>query len=256
MALSIAIVLGLAFLPFFGLWLVSIRLKDASIVDIFWGPSFVVTALIAVGLRPMADALSNLVMLLVALWGLRLGLYLLNRNHGAGEDWRYQKMRAARPDHFTRWSLYGVFGLQWGVMSIVSLPVVATILSGGALNAITYLGVAIFVIGLAFEAIGDWQLSRFKADPMNAGKVMNRGLWGWTRHPNYFGDATVWWGLGVIALSAGHWWSLIGPLVMTYFLLNISGKAMLERKLSKSRVGYEDYLRNTSGFFPLPPRGR
>ncbi len=255
MVTQLILVLALAFLPFFALWGVSIAVKDASIVDIFWGPSFVVTAFIAWAVAPAVDALALTVLALVTLWGMRLGLYLFNRNHGNGEDWRYQKMRANHPDNFVSWTLYGVFGLQWGVMAVVSVPVVATILSGGTFNVITFIGIAIFTIGLAFEAIGDWQLSKFKADPANAGKVMNKGLWAWTRHPNYFGDATVWWGLGVIALGAGHWWTLIGPFVMTFFLVNISGKAMLERKLTKTREGYEAYLQNTSGFFPLPPRG-
>ncbi|MGB0920280.1 MAG: DUF1295 domain-containing protein [Alphaproteobacteria bacterium] len=254
MATQILMVLGLAFLPFFALWGVSIAVKDASIVDIFWGPSFVVTAFIAWVLASNPNAVSVTVLALVTLWGLRLGIYLFRRNHGSAEDWRYQKMRANHPDNFAVWSFYGVFGLQWAVMAVVSLPVVATLLSGGVFNALTFMGIAIFATGLAFEANGDWQLSRFKADPANAGKVMNKGLWAWTRHPNYFGDATVWWGLGVIALGAGHWWALIGPMVMTFFLINISGKAMLERKLAQTREGYEAYLQNTSGFFPLPPK--
>lgn len=258
MVLLIALTLVLAFAPFFLLWLVSIKVKDASIIDIFWGPSFACTAIICIGIAIATgrdiDLLAMLTAGLAILWGARLGLYLFNRNHGNGEDWRYQKMRAARPGYFNRWTLYGVFGLQWAVMSVVSLPLVATILSGGTINAITMIGVLVYAIGFLFEAIGDAQLSAFKKDPANQGKVMNKGLWAWTRHPNYFGNATLWWGIGIIAVSAGHYWSLIGPLVMTYFLLNISGKAMLERKLRKSREGYEAYITNTSGFFPLPPK--
>lgn len=248
----------LAFIPFFMLWLLSIKLKDASIVDIYWGPSFGVTALITLGVT-LANGialspLSWLAVGLTVLWGGRLGIYLWIRNVGHGEDWRYQNMRANRPGKFVGWSLYGVFGLQWGVMAIVSLPVVVTIISGGNINLLAGLGIVVFAIGFLFEAIGDYQLTAFKNDPTNSGKVMNRGLWAWTRHPNYFGNAALWWGLGLIAVSAGHWWTLVGPAVMTYFLVNISGKAMLERKLTKTREGYEDYLTQTSGFFPLPPK--
>ncbi len=248
----------LAFLPFFVLWLLSIKLEDASIIDIYWGPSFAVTALIAVTVAVASgNSLAPLALLtagLAVLWGARLGVYLWLRNAGHGEDWRYQNMRANRPGKFIAWSLYGVFGLQWLVMAVVSLPVVATIFAGGTVNLLSLIGVGLFAIGFSFEAIGDYQLAQFKKDPANKGQVMNKGLWAWTRHPNYFGNAALWWGLGLIAASAGLWWTLIGPAVMTYFLINISGKAMLERKLTKTRLGYEDYLKQTSGFFPLPPK--
>jgi len=256
----LALTLFLAFTPFLCLWFLSVRIKDASIIDIYWGPSFAVTGLIALAIsfavNGAVDGLSLLVSALTILWGARLGIYLFNRNHGNGEDWRYQKMRAGRGDKFERWTLYGVFGLQWLIMSIVSFPAAMTILTGGSINLITLIGVIIFAIGFLFEAIGDAQLSAFKKDPANNGKAMTTGLWAWTRHPNYFGNATLWWGIGVIAVGAGHYWTLIGPAVMTYFLINISGKAMLERKLKNSREGYQEYIANTSGFFPLPPKRR
>lgn len=254
MLIDILIVLALALVPFLILWAVSLAANDASIIDIYWGPSFAVTALIALLVSGPITPLGWLMFALTAVWGGRLGAYLFWRNHGAGEDWRYQKMRAAHADNFAIWSLYSIFGLQWGVMAIVSLPVVAGIVGGGEIGLLTYIGIAVYAVGLLFEAVGDWQLASFKADPANAGKVMDKGLWAWTRHPNYFGDATIWWGLGLIAAGAGYWWALIGPFVMNWFLVNISGKAMLERKLVGARAGYAEYVAKTSGFFPLPPK--
>jgi steroid 5-alpha reductase family enzyme len=241
------------------LWLKSLALRDASIVDIYWGPGFALIAAIAYAVGNGGDPPRRVLSLvLVSLWGLRLGLYLFWRNHGAGEDYRYQAMRRRHGERFRWVSLATVFGLQGALAWIVSLPVqVVHVASGGPLGPLDLAGALLFAVGLAFEAIGDWQLARFKADPANRGQVMDRGLWRYTRHPNYFGDALVWWGLFAIALAtpAGPW-TLPGPLLMSFLLLRVSGVPLLERGLRKRRPGYAEYAARTSAFFPWPPRPR
>jgi steroid 5-alpha reductase family enzyme len=239
------------------LWLVSLARRDASIVDIYWGPGFALIGAVACavgsGGQPARRALS---LGLVALWGLRLGSYLFWRNRGSGEDYRYAAMRRRHGERFGLVSLGTVFGLQGALAWIVSLPVqVVHVSDGGPLGAFDAAGALLFAIGFAFEAIGDWQLARFKADPAHAGLVMDRGLWRYTRHPNYFGDAVVWWGLFAIALATpAGLWTLPSPLLMSFLLLRVSGVPLLERGLRKRRPGYADYVARTSAFFPLPPR--
>ena len=239
-------------------WALSLALRDAGIVDIFWGPGFAVIALVTWAADPGHGARAALIAGLTMLWGLRLGLYLFIRWRGEPhEDRRYAAMRAKRGPAFWWQSLYIVFGLQAVIMLLVSLPVQFGIMAPAPahLTALDLVGALMVLAGLAFESIGDAQLMAFKADPANKGKVMDRGLWAWTRHPNYFGDALVWWGLFVTAFSAPTlWWTAIGPAVMTWFLINISGKALLERGLRKSRPGYDEYVARTSGFIPLPPK--
>ncbi len=238
------------------LWLLSLRLRDASIVDIYWGPGFAAIALLAFLLAPAGH---SLVTALTMIWGLRLGAYLLWRNAGAGEDPRYQAMRRHHGERFGRVSLFTVFGLQAALMWFVSLPVQVAQIAGppAALDSVGALGVALWCIGIFFESVGDWQLARFKADPANAARVMDRGLWRYTRHPNYFGDCCVWWGLFALAVSAtpGAVATISSPIVMAVFLLKVSGVALLERSIGMRRPEYADYVRRTSGFVPLPPRG-
>jgi steroid 5-alpha reductase family enzyme len=241
-----------------GTWAVSVAIRNASIVDLIWGFGFVVVGWIA---RLTADgftARQNLLVVLVTVWGLRLTAYLTWRNHGQGEDYRYVKMREHWGPRFPLISLGTVFGLQGVLMWVVSLPIQ---LGQGddeptSLGVLAVLGTLLWAVGMFFETVGDWQLARFKADPASAGKVMDRGLWSWTRHPNYFGDFCVWWGLGLVALETG--WpgviALIGPVVVSVLLLRVSGKALLERNLKRRRPGYEEYVARTSGFFPRPPR--
>jgi len=239
------------------LWLVSLWRRDASIVDIWWGPGFALIAAVAFALGSGGDpARRALSLALVSLWGLRLGAHLLWRNWGAGEDYRYQAMRRRHGERFGLVSLGTVFGLQGFLAWIVSLPVqVVHVSAGGALGALDALGAALTALGLGFEAVGDWQLARFKADPASRGQVMDRGLWRYTRHPNYFGDCCVWWGLTAIALAtpAGIW-TLPAPLLMSFLLLRVSGVPLLERGLAKRRPGYADYVARTSAFFPWPPK--
>jgi steroid 5-alpha reductase family enzyme len=239
-------------------WAASVPLHDLSIVDVAWGPAFVAVALAAAASGHGCVSRRWLLFALTALWGLRLGLHLLRRKlTEPGEDRRYRSMRERRPDRFALWSVGGVFAPQAVLVLVVSLPLTVSAQRHGHLSAAIVPGVVLFWVGLAFEAIGDEQLRRFKADPDSAGKVMDRGLWRYTRHPNYFGDACVWWGLWLIALQAGGtWWTAIGPVTMTVLLVRVSGKELLERDIANRRPGYADYVRRTSGFVPLPPRGR
>lgn len=240
------------------LWLVSLVLRDASIVDIYWGLGFVLIAWVAYAVMDSPTARGRIVTLLTTLWGARLATHLAWRNAGHGEDFRYAEMRERHGRRFWLVSLYLVFGLQGLLMWVVSLPVqVAQVQGTGVpLGWLDALGGGLWAAGVAFEAIGDWQLARFRSDPSNRGRVCDRGLWAWTRHPNYFGDAVMWWGLYCFAASAGARWTAVGPVVMTVLLLKISGVAMLERSLRASRPGYAEYVARTSAFFPLPPRRR
>ncbi|MCI5044920.1 MAG: DUF1295 domain-containing protein [Aquisalinus sp.] len=240
-------------------WGLSVMIRNASIVDILWGPGCagpaILTYLLADGAEPRALVLT----LLTALWGGRLGLYLARRNLGHGEDFRYVAMResvARKGGNFVIWSLYRVFLLQLFIAFFVSLPTqIGQIGGSGSLGLLAVAGILVFAIGLFFEAIGDWQLRQFKADPANKGKLMTTGLWAWTRHPNYFGDAAVWTGLTMIALeSPWGWMTILSPALMIFFLYSVSGKALLEKSMVKKYPEYADYKQRTSGFFPRPPK--
>ena len=237
-------------------WVISVMIKNASIVDIVWGLGFVVVAW-TVRLTVDGDgARQNLLTLLVTLWGLRLALYLGKRNIGHGEDFRYVLMRRKHGARFPIVSLYTVFAFQGALMWVVSLPVqLGQADDGVPVGPLAIIGVLLWVVGFVFETVGDAQLARFKKDPANAGKVMDKGLWSLTRHPNYFGDAVQWWGIGIVAAEAGTAAvGLIGPVVMTFLLTRVSGVPMLEHSMAKRRPGYEEYVRRTSAFIPRPPR--
>jgi steroid 5-alpha reductase family enzyme len=257
MALStLAATAALVAVAMLGVWLLSLALHDVSIVDVFWGLGFVLIAhavrATAAGFGPRAWLVTGL----VTLWGARLGAYLCWRNWGAGEDYRYQAMRRHYGQRFWLVSLAVVFALQGALMWVISLPVQLAIATPTppVLGPLDALGTALVLVGVGFEAVGDLQLARFKADPANRGRVMDRGLWRYTRHPNYFGDAVVWWGLFCFALTTpSHAWTIVGPLVMTWLLTRISGVPLLERKLAKTRAGYPEYVARTSSFVPWPP---
>lgn len=240
-----------------GTWLLSLILKNASIVDITWGLGFV-----AVAWSGRIDTEGNaarqwLLTVLVSVWGVRLAGYLFWRNHGKGEDFRYRAMRKHWGPRFGLISLVTVFVLQGTLMWIVSLPVQLGQARHTAIGPLAYVGAAVWLIGITFEAVGDLQLARFKADPASAGRVMDRGLWRYTRHPNYFGDSLVWWGLALIAAETGAGaWGLVGAAVMTILLVKVSGVALLEKSLVRRREGYADYVARTSAFVPLPPKRR
>ena len=236
-------------------WLISVAIKDASIVDISWGLGF---ATVATVLWIADDAKSNLdtlLWLMTLLWGLRLCLYLARRNLGHGEDYRYVAMRKRWGPAFPLISFLTVYTLQGTLMWVVSLPVQLSHRAEGSIGVLAVIGAVLWVVGLYFEVVGDIQLSRFKADPANQGKVLDTGLWRYTRHPNYFGDACVWWGIAIVACSVSVGvWGLIGAAVMNVLLLKVSGVALLERSLVRRKPEYQAYIDHTSAFIPRPPK--
>ncbi|MDA8961754.1 DUF1295 domain-containing protein [Congregibacter sp.] len=242
------------------LWLLSIALGDVSFIDSFWAIGFVVVAVASFAYLGMQETLhSHVLLLITAVWGLRLGVFLFLRWRRDGADPRYVRMvekASGNPHLFT---LKSVFLVQGVMLWVVSLPVQLGIFydSGFSLQALAFAGIAVAALGILFESIGDHQMTAFRAKPDNKGRVMDRGLWRYTRHPNYFGDACVWWGLFLIALDAGApWWAAVGPALLNWTLVRWSGAALLERRMKRSRPGYEDYIARTSSFIPLPPRAR
>jgi steroid 5-alpha reductase family enzyme len=251
------VTLGVTLAVMFLLWLYSLVIKDASIVDSFWGPGFALIGWVSLILTDGFQPRKLLLVALVTIWGLRLGLHIFIRNHGKGEDYRYKAMRKQHGDKFPLVSLFTVFGFQGLLMWFISMPLQIAQVSKTPdhLTLFDYAGAAVWAIGFLFEALGDWQLKQFKAEPKNQGKVMDRGLWRYTRHPNYFGDATLWWGYYLIACAVPiGFWTLLSPLTMTLFLMKVSGVSLLEKSLKKNKPGYAEYIARTSSFFPLPPK--
>ena len=237
------------------IWALSLPLRDASIADVFWGPGFALAAIVAAVISP-PSARATLLVVLTSVWGVRLALHIGTRwRKKKEEDRRYQAMRATWGDRFPWVSLFTVFLLQGALLWVVSLPLQAGAALGAArpLGPIDLAGVLVFGVGLAFEAVGDAQLARFLSDPSSRGRVMETGLWRYTRHPNYFGDALVWWGLGIIGAATGAWWCLLGPALMTFLLVRVSGVSLLEKDIAGRRPAYVAYVRRTSPFLPLPP---
>jgi steroid 5-alpha reductase family enzyme len=237
-------------------WSVSLMMRDASIVDIAWGLGFVLSAWAARFVAGGSGSGNWLLLMMVTVWGLRLTVYLARRNLGKGEDFRYQAMRRKHGERFAVVSLTTVFGLQGALMFVVALPVTLGQRDTDAqAGFVAFVGFVVWAIGLYFEAVGDAQLARFKRNPANAGKIMDQGLWALTRHPNYFGDCLVWWGLAIVGSVQGAGpWAFLGAAVMTVLLVRVSGVAMLDRLLAKRKPGYAEYMARTSGFIPLPKR--
>ena len=237
-----------------GAWLASLPLRDVSIVDSLWSLQFVAAAVTYARDAAILGPRATLILALTAIWGLRLSLYITWRHRGHGEDRRYQAIRARNQPYFALKSLYLVFLLQAVLAAVISLPLAGAIRSVAPLGVWDVLGLGLWCLGFAFEAGGDWQLARFKSDSANAGRVMDRGFWRHTRHPNYFGDFCIWWGFYSIALGAGAWWSLPGPLLMSVLLMKVSGVTLLEKDIGERRPGYAEYIRRTNAFFPGPMR--
>jgi steroid 5-alpha reductase family enzyme len=241
-----------------GLWLLSLPLRNASIVDIAWGPLFAVQALVYFALTPDGFAgRKALVSALVVIWAARLAWHVATRNLGHGEDSRYLAWRRAAGSSWWWRSLLSVFILQGLLAWVIGLPLYAA--QAGGPQQVTWLdamGAGVWAIGFTFEAVGDWQLRRFIANPANRGRTMRSGLWALTRHPNYFGDATEWWGFWLIAAAAGGWWSVFAPALMTVLLVRVSGVGLLERTIVQRRPDYADYMETTSAFIPWFPRHR
>ncbi|NVJ69230.1 MAG: DUF1295 domain-containing protein [Alphaproteobacteria bacterium] len=237
------------------LWLISIWRGHVSFIDAFWGTGFIVAAGATAWLLPALGLEQTIALILLTAWGLRLSIYLLKRYLRNGEDLRYVKILGSRTGAARHlFSLWFVFGLQGVLILIIVSPVIGILAaSPSSPDGWTILGASVWAIGAFFEWIGDWQLSRFKANPDNEGKVLNTGLWALTRHPNYFGDACVWWGLWLV----GHDITLVfAPALMTFLLMKWSGVPLLERGLKKRRPGYADYINRTNAFFPGPPKNK
>jgi steroid 5-alpha reductase family enzyme len=239
------------------LWAVSLALRNAGIVDIFWGLGFVLSAITYFALADGFDGRRLLVLILVGAWGLRLSGYIGWRNLGHEEDYRYRSMRERAGASFWWRSYFQVFMLQGLLLWVISAPLLASMHNEDPdhFTPVDLFGAALWCVGIFFETVGDYQLARFKADPANRGKVMRSGLWRYTRHPNYFGDATIWWGLWIIAAGTPWGWATVfAPIIMTALLLRVSGVALLERTITRRRPEYADYIESTSAFIPWLPK--
>lgn len=239
------------------LWIWSIFIKNVSIVDIFWGVGFVIVNAFYVFMSGELDARKIVILTLVSIWGLRLAIYLAFRNIGKGEDFRYQEFRRNYgPKRYWWFSFFQTFLLQGVLIMIVSLPFLGihSSVNSGELKLLDYIGITVWFIGFTFEAGGDYQLSRFKRDLKNKGKVLNTGFWKYTRHPNYFGDSAVWWAYALFSIAAGSYWQIVGSIIMTLLIIKISGVSLLEKTLKETKPQYRDYIKKTNSFFPWFPK--
>ncbi len=235
-------------------WILSVLKRNVTLVDSLWGPFFALAAVTYATVAVATGPRAGLVITLVTLWAARLSAYLTWRNWGRAEDARYQTIRRNHEPGFAGKSLYIVFGLQGSLAWLISLPLLAAVTGAGDITLLDFLGVGLWLFGMVFETAADWQLARFKRRPENAGKVMDRGLWRYTRHPNYFGEFCVWWGFYLLALGAGGWWSVLSPILVTFLLLKVSGVVMLDRDIVSRRPEYRQYVQRTNAFFPGPSR--
>lgn len=239
------------------LWAISAIIKNVSIVDLFWGLGFVLTS----GFYFLStDAIvprKIILMVLVSIWGLRLSIYLAWRNIGKGEDFRYREFRRKYGEKRYWWvSFFQTFLLQGVLMWLISAPLLGAqyYSSEGPLGILDYAGIVFWIIGFSFEAGGDFQLARFKSDASNKGKLLDTGFWRYTRHPNYFGDSSVWWGYGLICISAGSYIPVLGSILMTALIIKVSGVALLEKSLKEQKPQYKEYIEKTSAFLPWFPK--
>lgn len=238
-------------------WLLSLARKNVTHVDSMWSLFFVIaaftTAAFVLFVYP-APARLTLVLACVTIWALRLFIYLTWRNWGPHEDSRYVQIRNNNQPHFWFKSIYIIFGLQAVLAWLISISLHAAIAATSPLNMLDYVGLALFIFGLVWESLADMQLSRFKANPSYKGKVLDAGLWRYSRHPNYFGEACVWWAFYLFALAGGAWWAIISPILMTILLLKVSGVSLLESTIVERRPAYAEYIRRTNAFFPGVPK--
>lgn len=235
-------------------WLYSVLRRDVSIIDSLWSLMMLAALLSYLLLGSPSTVRGTLVLGLVAVWGVRLSVHITIRNHGQPEDRRYQAIRANNQPRFWFKSLYIVFGLQAFLAWLIVLPAVAAAGSATAIGWLDMAGVTVWSAGMYFEVVGDWQLMRFQRSRGNEDAVLDDGLWRYTRHPNYFGEALLWWGVYLLAVSAGAWWTVVAPILMTFLLLRVSGVALLEKDIAERRPAYRAYVERTSAFVPAPPR--
>lgn len=256
MSIPEAYLLALAVLLAAGVvaWLASLWLNDVSFVDSLWPLFFVLAALVfAMDALPLAPA-GILALVLLTVWAVRLSAHITVRNWGEPEDSRYQQIRENNQPGFRFKSLYIVFGLQGLLAWIISIPLLYAVTTTSAPGPLHIAAAALWLVGFVFEAGGDWQLMQFRKNRESSKAVLNSGLWRYTRHPNYFGDACIWWSFWLFAVAAGAWWTVYAPLLMSFLLLKVSGVAMLEKTIGSRRPEYADYIERTSAFIPMPPR--
>lgn len=237
-----------------GAWLISVATRNTSIVDVFWGLAIAGAGVTWAVLAPGDAPRGTLAATLAVAWALRLGGHILWRGWGRPEDRRYREIRARNEPGFTAKSVYLVFGLQAGLAWLIAFPLLGTATSTAPLGLLDYAGVALWTVGFLFEIVADAQLAAFQRRDDSARGVMSTGLWRYSRHPNYFGEFVLWWGLWLMAASGGAWWTCFGPALLTFFLLKVSGVALTEKDIAGRRPEYQAYIRRTSAFFPAPPR--
>jgi steroid 5-alpha reductase family enzyme len=235
------------------LWVISIFIKNVSIVDIFWGTGFVITSVFYFLMTEGFETRKTILMLLVSVWGLRLSIHIGLRNKGKGEDFRYREFRKKYGAHRYWWiSFFQTFLLQGLLMWLISAPLLGAQYYpvNHSLGILDFAGILLWITGFIFETFGDLQLAEFRANPGNRGKVLNTGLWKYTRHPNYFGDSAVWWGFGLLSIAGGSFLPVAGSLLMTGLIIKVSGVALLEKSLVEQKPQYREYIETTSSFFP------
>jgi steroid 5-alpha reductase family enzyme len=239
------------------LWITSIFLRNVSIVDLFWGMGFAIVNCWYCFANEKITSRQILLLVLVTIWGLRLSIYLALRNIGKGEDFRYREFRKNYGEKNYWWiSFFQTFLLQGLLMWLISSTLwsINRFSDENSLNIIDYVGLSVWIIGFIFEAGGDYQLAKFKKNVNNKGKVLKTGFWRYTRHPNYFGDAAVWWGYGLLCIAAGNYWYLLGSVLMTLLIIKVSGVALLEKTLKVQKPQYLDYIQKTNSFIPWLPK--
>jgi steroid 5-alpha reductase family enzyme len=235
-------------------WLLSVPLRNLALSEPLWSLMlFAAGVVYALGSDPRAPRIP-VVLWLLAIWAARLAVHLTMRGAGKGEPRRHREIRERHQPYFALKSLYLVFIRQAILAWVVSLPLLGAFGSNRPLGLLDWLGMLVWAVGFAFETIADWQLARFRAVPGNQDAVLDRGAWKYTRHPNYFGECCVWWGFWLMALAAGAWWTLPGPVLLTWLLLRVSGVPPAERDIGKRRPQYADYVLKTNAFFPSRPR--
>jgi steroid 5-alpha reductase family enzyme len=235
-------------------WVVSVLKRDASIVDGVWAVMFVAAGTVYAYGDNHHTGRATLTLSLLLLWAVRLSSHIIVRNWGEPEDRRYRDIREKYEPHFALKSLGIIFWFQAGLAWIISMPLWPALTVPIDWGGVDLLAVIVWIAGMSFESVGDWQLSRFKGDPANRGKVMDRGLWRYTRHPNYFGECLIWWGFYLFAVQTGAWWAIVGPLLLTYLLLKFSGVTLMEQTIVERRPAYREYMTRTNAFLPGPPR--
>ncbi len=263
MPLTVTALAGLAWIGLLalGTWCASLQRHDASLADRVWGLCIAGAGCAYLALQPDSHTgiRGPLMVALATAWAVRLSAFITLRNWGHGEDRRYQAIRARNQPHFGWRSLYLVFGLQALLAWVVSAPLLAGVWGDRPLGALDVAGLSLACFGIAFEAVADAQMARFRAGRGNQGAVMDTGLWRYSRHPNYFGEACLWWGLWCAALGGAGWaaaWTVVSPALMTVLLLRVSGVTLQEKDMSDRRPGYRDYVARTNAFVPGPVRRR